>query len=210
MKTADFRQKTPSKSFLYFITSKKEFSMTTRKTIVTALLILITLSVPLSLYSQSQDFQMKGTVLVVYRGNAANVTIPEGVTSIGEAAFSGSSLTSITIPSSVTSIGSGAFAGCTSLTSVTIPSSVTSIGNNAFINCTSLTSVTIQSGVTSIGNNAFLNCTSLTSITIPSSVTSIGQMAFASCRSLTSVTVSRRTAIGSYAFPSTARITYSD
>ena len=161
--------------------------MTTRKTIVTALLILITLSVPLSLYSQSQDFQMKGTVLVVYRGNAANVTIPEGVTSIGEAAFSGSSLTSITIPSSVTSIG-----------------------NNAFINCTSLTSVTIQSGVTSIGNNAFLNCTSLTSITIPSSVTSIGQMAFASCRSLTSVTVSRRTAIGSYAFPSTARITYSD
>ena len=181
----------------------------------------------------SQDFQMNGTVLVKYNGKAANVTIPAGVTSIGKQAFIGARLTSITIPSSVTSIGYGAFSGCasltgitipssvtsigdwvfskcTSLTSVTIPSSVTSIGLGAFVECKSLTSVTIPSSVTAIGNAAFASCTSLTSITIPSSVRTIGEGAFAECERLTSVTVSRKTTIGSGAFPSAARITYSD
>ena len=54
-----------------------------RKLIFTAVL----LCVPLSLFSQSQDFEMNGTVLVKYNGNAENVTIPEGVTAIGEGAF---------------------------------------------------------------------------------------------------------------------------
>ena len=46
-----------------------------------------------------------------------------------------------TIPEGVTSIGEEAFSHCTSLASVTIPSSVTSIGSEAFFSC-SLTSVT--------------------------------------------------------------------
>lgn len=41
------------------------------------------------------------------------------VTTIGNAAFRDSSVTSVTIPASVTEIGSNAFAGCTNLTSVT-------------------------------------------------------------------------------------------
>ena len=46
--------------------------------------------------------------------------IPEGVTSIGDEAFSNcSGLTKITIPDSVTSIGWSAFEGCSSLTSAT-------------------------------------------------------------------------------------------
>ena len=40
------------------------------------------------------------------------------VTTIGNAAFRDSSVTSVTIPASVTEIGSNAFAGCTNLTSV--------------------------------------------------------------------------------------------
>ena len=151
----------------------------TTKTIVTALLVLITLLIPLSLYSQSQDFEMNGTVLVKYNGSAARVTIPSGVTAIGNNAFiNKGNLTSITIPSSVTSIGSYAFQRCSSLTSITIPSSVISIGVSAFIGCTSLTSITIPSSVISIGGSAFADCTSLASITIPASVTSIGGGAF--------------------------------
>ena len=41
------------------------------------------------------------------------------VTTIGNAAFRDSSVTSVTIPASVTEIGANAFAGCTNLTSVT-------------------------------------------------------------------------------------------
>ncbi len=65
------------------------------------------------------------------------------------------SLTSVTIPDGVTSIGDYAFCDCKSLTSVTIGSGVTSIGEDAFCDCKSLTSVTIGSGVTSIGESAF-------------------------------------------------------
>ena len=111
-----------------------------------------------------------------------NTIIPNNVTSIGDAAFSGcSSLTSITIPESVTSIGDAAFSGCSSLTSITIPKSVTSIGGRAFHWCPSMTSVTIGDSVTSIGDWAFFGCHSLTSVIIPNSVTSIGDQAFFIC-----------------------------
>ena len=115
----------------------------------------------------------------------ATTIIPEGVTSIGNYAFSGcSSLTSITLPESVTSIGDEAFYNCSSLTTITIPEDVTSIGDYAFSYCSSLTSITIPESVTSIGSDAFSYCRSLTSITIPESVTSIGDDAFDRCSSL--------------------------
>ena len=132
------------------------------------------------------------------------VTIPDGVTSIGEYAFSHcTSLTSVTIPDSVTSIGEFAFDGCTSLTSVTIPDSVTSIWQRVFSGCSSLTSVTIPDSVTYIDWSAFSSCKSLTSVTIPDSVTYIGNYAFHGCTALTSVTIPDSvTSIGDGAFAS--------
>jgi hypothetical protein len=44
-------------------------------------------------------------------------------------------LASVTIPKGVTSISNYAFSGCYSLASVTIPEGVTSIGNDAFQGC---------------------------------------------------------------------------
>ena len=128
--------------------------------------------------------------------NIKSVIIPNGVISIEDCAFQGTSLTSITIPDSVTSIGINAFSDCTSLkafygkfasadnrclivdgvlnsfaigcgaTEYTIPNSVTSIGKFAFYDCTSLTSVTIPDSVTSIGDDAFRICTSLKRVDI--------------------------------------------
>jgi uncharacterized protein YjdB len=62
------------------------------------------------------------------------------MTRLGAYAFSlCESLTSITIPKGVTSIGEGTFYECTSLESITIPKGVTEIGEYAFDFCGKLT-----------------------------------------------------------------------
>lgn len=73
----------------------------------------------------SRDFTFDATTGTIkkYNGNDAVVNIPSEingtpVTTIGNAAFRDSSVTSVTIPDSVTEIGANAFAGCTNLTSV--------------------------------------------------------------------------------------------
>ena len=119
-----------------------------------------------------------------------SITIPDSVTSIGNYAFSYTDLKSITIPDRVTSIGYGAFYHCTSLTSITIPDRVTSIGFSAFSGCKNLTSITIPDSIISIGHTAFYNCSSLTSITIPDSVISIGDAAFKYCSNLKTISLS--------------------
>ena len=73
-----------------------------------------------------------------------DVSIPEGVTKIGNLAFRDCTrVTHITIPNGVTIIGDWAFSGCRSLTNITIPKCVAEIGAGAFKGCTGLSSITI-------------------------------------------------------------------
>lgn len=65
-------------------------------------------------------------------GKITEITIPESVTSIGESAFSGTSLKNLEIPNGVQTIGKAAFSN-TRLASVSVPSSVTTIGEDAFV-----------------------------------------------------------------------------
>lgn len=97
---------------------------------------------------------------------------------------------SITIPYGVTSIGDEVFAHCTGLKKVTIPSSVKSIGERAFSDChisieesedgteRGLEKVVIENGTETIGKEAFNGCKKLNDIILPDSVTSIGENAF--------------------------------
>ena len=131
-----------------------------------------------------------------------DLVIPDGVTSIGDFAFSEfSGLRSIDISDSVTNIGEYTFAGCTSLTSITIPDSVIDLGKGTFLNCKSLASIALSGGLTSIDESVFYGCTGLTSIAIPSNVKNIGSYAFYACTGLTSITFSDSvTSIGESAF----------
>lgn len=158
-----------------------------------------------------------------YIDNIKKLTIKDGVTSIGNRAFSECSLlTSASLPEGLTEIGTHAFYYCESLATVNIPSTVTSIGMCAFMYCdfteislpkgitkiqnstftgTSLKTIEIPEGVTEIGENSFCACKALESITLPSSVTTIGSMAFQYCENLNSVTIPENvTSIGTYVF----------
>ncbi len=92
------------------------------------------------------------------------------------------------IPNTVTSLGE-AFYRCSSLTTIVIPNSVTSIDSWAFSNCSGLTSISISNSVTSIEEYTFSGCSGLISVTIPSSITCIGGCAFSGCMGLISITV---------------------
>ncbi len=118
------------------------------------------------------------------------VIFPNGVKKIGEAAFySCDKLENINIPDSVESVGLSAFSECTSLKSVILPDSITNISNAAFDRCSALTSVVLPDGITQIPNYAFNECTSLTEIIIPEGVEIIGSNAFKGCLSLRNITI---------------------
>ena len=89
------------------------------------------------------------------------------------------SITKVTIGEGVTSIGNGAFTRLVYLTEANIPSSIRHIGKWAFSCCTHLTAITLPDGLESIGVRAFMSCNNLTSITIPASVETIERTAFA-------------------------------
>ena len=135
-------------------------------------------------------------------GRLYYLTIEEGVTSVGERAFSNcAQLRTVSLPAGLLTISFGAFSRCSSLTSMTIPDGVTNIGSSAFFGCHGLMSVTIPASVASIGESAFMECDSLTCIVIPEGVTSIGEMTFSGCSSLSSVTIPLTvSSIGRYAF----------
>ena len=68
------------------------------------------------------SFSEDGTVLLRVPNDATEVTIPEGVTMIGDEAFYGcTGLKSLTILSSEITIGEDAFEGCTQLKTVNLP-----------------------------------------------------------------------------------------
>ena len=117
------------------------------------------------------------------------ITVPSGVTNIGDYAFDDSDVLygdyNQVIPSGLDSFGKSAFQRCIGLNGkATIPNGMPLVPDDAFFGCTSLTSITIPGSVTEIGEAAFRG-SGLKEVNIPESVSSIGRSAFYDCDSLT-------------------------
>lgn len=136
------------------------------------------------------------------RASIRSLSLPQGLTTIGDRAFANcSELTGISLSSSITSIGSYAFSGCTKLSSVTLPSTLSALSSGIFENCSALQSITLPDTTTSIGSCAFSGCTKLSSVNLPSALSAIPYATFENCSALKSVTLPDTIAsIGSYAF----------
>ena len=119
------------------------------------------------------DYDIYGDNYPPWYSNRALITsviIEEGITTIGNFAFSGfSALSSVTIGNSVTSIGDYAFDVCSNLTSICIPYSVIFIGACAF-RCCGFTEIIIPNSVVTIDNFAFQGCGELSSVIIGNSL----------------------------------------
>lgn len=107
-----------------------------------------------------------------------NIIIEDGVESISDMAFYGTSIKSINLPSSVKKIGKSSIANCAELEKITLSDNITEIPTGAFNSNYKLTSIELPTNLTLIGTAAFLNCESLENINIPDSVTEINDRAF--------------------------------
>lgn len=157
-------------------------------------------------------FILLNTLLVGYYGKEERLTIPQGITKIGEGAFaSHQSILEVTMPDSVKVIGLNAFYHCLSLTRLVLSKEITSIGEGAFSHCSALEDITLPPKLTvvpkemcffctkldkihwnqsllEISENAFSRCSSLETISIPKNVNKIHK-SFTGCRNLKKITI---------------------
>ncbi|MBQ9743626.1 MAG: leucine-rich repeat protein [Clostridia bacterium] len=158
-------------------------------------------------YFKSVDgvlYSKDGKILIKYPPckDGSSFTVPEGVESINECAFSrNKNLKNVIIPNTVTSIGIRAFMFSEALEDIVIPNSVTKVEYAAFSKCKSLRSVTLSNSMESIEYGTFESCSVLESIVIPKSVKEIKSWAFDGCSTLESIKLSNGlTTIGYGAF----------
>ena len=121
------------------------------------------------------------------RANIKTVVIESGVTNIGKNAFTGfTAIASATISDTVTSIGDKAFSN-SSLANFEFSDAgnLKTIGTSAF-NSTNIKSMVISDGVTTLGSYIF-GYGPIKSVTIPASVTSVGNYVFEETSSLSEV-----------------------
>lgn len=106
-----------------------------------------------------------------YWDSIREVVIESGITSVGDYAFAGYTITKAALPDSLTRIGESAFNSCGYLANITLPAKLKTIDSCAFQDCVGITSMTIPASVTAIGDGAFTGCMGLRSFSVVSGST---------------------------------------
>ena len=137
-------------------------------------------------------------------------TVPNGVTSIEEEAFSCCGLKEISLPDSVDYLGANLFCNCTELESVRLPANlkilppflfcgckslkkvempleIQDFSEGLFAECASLEEIPFRSGIKTLPENVFDSCSAIKSLIIPDSVTKICANAIANCENLETI-----------------------
>ncbi len=150
--------------------------------------------------ASSGEFDIRGGVLFGYKGKGGAVTVPDGVTAVGDSAFSGNkAVTAIVLPYGVKKIGRSAFKGATALKEVVLPATLVEIGNSAFAG-TAITGINLPDGLRTVGQMCFSQ-SRLKSIRLPYGVTDVEGGVFGECAQLEEVVLSPVTGvIGTLAF----------
>ena len=125
-----------------------------------------------------------------YKSAIKSVIINEGVTTVGDYAFSFyTNLINLSLPNTLKIIGKNAFDTCEKLTSLIIPDGCTTIGYGAFLYCSGLNTITLPNSLTSIRDYAFASCWNIESLIIPEKVEFIGELAFRATTKLNTIRV---------------------
>lgn len=120
-----------------------------------------------------------------YRGEIVRLSLPKGLTSIGDLAFYDcEALKTVILPDSVTRVGAYAFAECTGLAILDLGSGVQTVEEAAFSDCYALRALDLPAELRTIGSKGFYRCESITTLTIPYNVSSVGVSAFGYCKRL--------------------------
>lgn len=115
-----------------------------------------------------------------------SIEIPSSVKSIEAYAFWKSAIKEITIPAGVTTIGEYTFESCTRLQKATLSQGLKEIATYAF-HASGLQEIEIPDSVACIGDKAFALCKNLQTVVVGSGVKNIGAYTFEGCNMLTKV-----------------------
>ena len=110
---------------------------------------------------------------------AKHVTVPDGVTAIGEKVFMRrSELKSVTLPAGLRTIADRAFRSCVNLEEVVFQEGLETVGVSTFKGCISLRRLWLPDGVKSLGEGCFYGCEELEELSFPAGIDWIGTRVF--------------------------------
>ncbi len=95
---------------------------------------------------------LAGDTVICAARDVRDVTVPEGITTIGRGAFYSAQVERVTLPEGLTEIQQEAFYDCFALRSISLPESLQSIGASAFSSCRALAEITLPEGLRTIGS----------------------------------------------------------